>query len=211
MRRRIAAIILLLFLGAAPAVWAKDFKSNTAGDVGYCWLFAYDRNASHIDIDPALAYGGTIFQLFDFPWARNMVGEVNYLYTAARGEAFSWTDNAKGDSEGNDSTLFDLTMHHAAFNPGYVFEGRRLHPYISGGLGASYLLLEPLDGKEKSEIDFTINLGAGADYTIWETGQAALERLDLGLRVRYFYIFQKDIVDAAMNGVALTLRLNLRW
>ncbi|NLH49812.1 MAG: outer membrane beta-barrel protein [Myxococcales bacterium] len=211
MGHRIAALCLWTLLFFTAVAQAKDFKMNTAAEGGYLWLFAYDRHASHIDIDPAPAFGGTLFQLFDFNWARNMVGEINYIYCAARGEAFSWDDEKEKVTDGDDSTLFDIAMHHAAFNPGYVFEGRRLHPYISGGLGATYLIFQPIEGKKKDEVDFTINLGAGADYTIWETGQAALERLDLGLRVRYYYIFQKDIVDAAMNGVSVTLRLNLRW
>ena len=40
---------------------------------------------------------------------------------------------------------------------------------------------------------------------------AALERVDLGLRVRYYYIFHKDVVNQALNALSLTLCLNLRW
>jgi len=194
-------VVVALLLPAAA--FAKDFRSNTAAEGGYVWLFMYDSGARHIDVDPALTYGATLFQITDFSWARNMMGELTCLYAKARGEGFEWL--------GDESTVFDLTMHHAAFNPGYVFEGRKLHPYISGGFGATYLLFQPLENEEQDEIDFTINLGAGVDYTVWETGMAALDRLDLGLRARYLYIFQKEIVDTAMNGMAFQLRLNLRW
>lgn len=202
--RRILPVLLCLFvLAAAGAAWAKDFKSNTAAEGGYVWLFAYDDRADYITIDPAVCYGGTLFQVINFNWARNMVAEVNYLYAEARGEAFGW--------EGGDSNLFDMKWHHFAFNPGYFFEGRRLHPYLSGGLGVSAIVYEDRNHERINEQDFTLNLGGGAEYTVWETGMAALERLDLGLRLRYYYIFQKEVVDTALNGVSITLRLNLRW
>jgi len=191
-------------LALAPAAaWAKDYKSNTALDGGYMWFFAFDSRTSHIQISPALCYGGTLFQIIDFSWSRNMVAELNYLYSKARGEEFYNDDRP--------SNLFDLSMHHLAFNPGYFFEGRRLHPYISGGLGASLLHYEDRAHQNFDETDFTVNLGGGADYTLWETGMAALDRLDLGLRVRYFYIFQDKIVNVALNGIAVNLRLVLRW
>lgn len=201
MRQVCLLLALILLLPAAAA--AKDFRSSTAAEGGYMWIFMYDRNAKDIDLDPALTYGGTLFQLVDFSWARNMMAEVTYLYAQARGEGLEWM--------GDESTVFDLTMHHAAINPGYVFEGRKLHPYLSGGFGATYLIFEPLENKKIEEIDFTLNLGAGVDYTVWETGMAALERVDLGLRARYLYVFQKEIVDTAINGMAFYLRLNLRW
>ncbi len=201
--RRIALLSLCLLLLLPLAATGKDYKSNTAGDVGYIWLFMYDSHAGRIEIDPALAYGGTLFQVIDFSWARNMVAEVHYLTATARGEGFNWTDD--------DSTLFDLTIHHMSFNPGYFFEGRRLHPYISGGFGAAYVLFEPFEGEDKKEWDLDMNLSGGVDFTVWETGMAALERVDLGFRARYLYVFQRDIVDTAINGLALTLRLNLRW
>lgn len=204
MRTRLTIILLTLLLTATfGTAYAKDFKFNTAIDGGYLWMFAYDRNASHIDIEPALTYGGTLFQIADFSWSRNMVGELNYLYAATRGEGFSW--------HGNDSTIFDLTMHHSAFNVGYFFEGRYLHPYISGGVGAMALLMEPLNEEKTDEIDVTINLGGGMDYTLKYFTKIAMERLDLGFRVQYFYVFQQEIVDTAFNAVALTVRLNLRW
>jgi len=204
MRLRLTIILLSLFpaLAAGPAQ-AKDFKFNTAASSGLLWMFAYDRNANHIDIEPALTYGGALFQIADFSWSRNMVGELNYLYATTRGEGFSW--------HGNDSTIFDLTMHHGAFNVGYFFEGRYLHPYISGGVGAAALLLEPRKGEKTDEIDVTINLGGGMDYTLKYFTKIAMERLDLGFRVQYFYVFQQEIVDTAFNAVALTVRLNLRW
>jgi len=201
-RRLVLISICLTFILPAIA-GAKDFRSNTAAEGGYIWLFMYDKRAARIEVDPALTYGGTLFQIFHFSWARNMVGEVHYLYTKARGEGFEWT--------GDDSTVFDITVHHMSFNPGYVFEGRRLHPYISGGFGAAYVIFQPLEDKEKSEWDLDMNLGGGVDYTIWETGMAALDRVDVGIRARYLYIFNRNIVDTAINGLAVTLRLNLRW
>ena len=203
MRRSLLILAVVSLLALAPAAWAKDFKSNTCAEGGFMYLFGFDDRADYIRIMPTETYGGTLFQVFDFPWARNMIGELNYLYADARGEAFGW--------QGGDSNLFDLRLHHSAFNVGYFFEGRRLHPYFSGGFGVAALIYEDRAGDRIDEQDLTINLGGGTDYTIWETGQAALERLDLGFRVRYYYIFQKEVFNTALNGVSLTLRLNLRW
>jgi hypothetical protein len=203
--RRAAAMAVAVVLGWALPAAAKDFKFNTALDGGYFWFFAYDNQASHVDINPAPCYGGTLFQIVDFSWSRNMVAELNYLYTQTRGRGY--------DRDSDSVAVFDLAMHHAAFNVGYFFEGRRLHPYLSGGFGASYLDYQPVGefGQPASETDLTVNLSPGADITVWETGMAALDRLDVGFRVRYFYVFQQHIVDTAINGLALTARVNLRW
>jgi hypothetical protein len=185
------------------AAVAKDYKTNTAVEGGYLWFFAYDTHASHIDIVPTWCVGATLFQVVDFKWARNMVGELNYFYAKARGEAFDLGTSA--------TAIFDLSMHHMAFNVGYIFEGRRLHPYLSAGVGAGYVVFDRYQGKTTSEWDPVVNLSPGVDYTVWETGRPALERLDVGFRVRYEYIFQQRVVNAALNSVALMARLNLRW
>jgi opacity protein-like surface antigen len=208
--RQLVGIIVLLGLLLPGVAWATDFETQTAAEAGYMWFFMYDDRASRIEVDPALCYGGTIYQFMGFTgysWARNMIVGVDYVYSKARGEGFGWFND--------ESTVFDLTVHHASLTPGYVFEGRRLHPYLSGGLGATWVIFEPTFAEntqlKKDEIDFTLNLGAGADYTVWETGMAALERLDVGFRARYLYIYQRNIVDTAINGFAFSVRLNLRW
>ena len=90
MRHKLPIILCLALLLAASAAQAKDFKSNTALESGYVWMFGYDDRASSIRMDPALCYGGTLFQIIDFDWSRNMIAEVNYLYSEIRGEAFEW-------------------------------------------------------------------------------------------------------------------------
>lgn len=203
MHRLLAIACCLTLLLTAGVATAKDFKSNTAVESGYIWMFGYDTRASSMRMPPTLCYGGTLFQIIDFPWARNMVAEVNYLYTKIRGESFDW--------EGRDSNLFDLQWQNVAFNVGYMFEGRRLHPYLSMGPGVSIMHYEDRADERINELNFSFNLGGGVEYTLWETGMAALERVDLGVRLRYFYIDKKEMFNDGNSGVALTLRLNLRW
>jgi hypothetical protein len=196
---------LLAVLAAAAPAGAKDFKFNTAPEAGYTWFFAYDTRASHVKINPALCYGGTLFQIVDFNWSRNMMFELNYLFAQAKGEQFNWTPIG-----GNNGFVMD--WHSAAANVGYMFEGRRLHPYLSGGLGAVLIAYADRAGVNLNDTEFTLNLGGGVDYTLWETGRAGLTRLDLGLRIRYYYSpMETAIMNVALNAVSMTLRLNLRW
>ncbi len=197
-------LVFLLIALVAASAQAADFKFNTAPEVGYVWFFAYDSRATAVRINPALCYGGTIFQIIDFDWSRNMVFELNYLYSLVQGSQIDWENTGAAND-------FEMSWHQAAANVGYQFEGRRLHPYLSGGLGASFLSYVDQAKNEQTEQDFTLNLGGGVDYTVWETGTPALDRLDLGLRIRYYYISQKAITDVALNAVSMTLRLNLRW
>jgi len=204
LRRVSTVLVLLLAVAAASPAWAKDYKSNTAAEGGYLWLFAYDQNAARIRVNPALCYGGTLFQIVDFSWSRNMMFELNYLYSFIQGEKLGW--------KGGNNVSFDMSWQEAAFNLGYMFEGRRMHPYLSGGLGAVFLDYADQTHKNLNDTEFTLNLGGGVDYTLWETGAAALERLDLGLRFRYYYSpLESVIMDVALNAVSITLRLNLRW
>jgi len=199
-----AAVIFGLCLSAS-AVQAKDFKSMPAIEAGGRWFFAYDDRAQEIRILPAAAYGVTFTQIIDFSWARNVAFDVNYLHSRSHGEL--------EDGESDDIEVFDLTADTVCGNIGYFFTGRKLLPYISGGFGMAALKYEPESTKGKLwEQDFMINLGGGMDYTLWEAEKSrALDRVLLGARVRYEYIFVQKIVDASLNGLAFTARFELRF
>ncbi|MCZ7583382.1 MAG: hypothetical protein M5R36_08660 [Deltaproteobacteria bacterium] len=62
------------------------------------------------------------------------------------------------------------------------------------------------------EQDVMVNLGSGVDYTLWEAEKSrALDRILLGARVRYEYIFVQKIFTTALNDLAITGRLELRF
>jgi hypothetical protein len=206
LRRTAAVAIGLLAMLTAASAQAQDqsHKFNTAADAGVFWFFLYDTHAQRIRVDPAPAASLDIFQLADFSWARNMAAEVNYLFVQSRGYIY--------DRESPTVAKFYLTMHNAAANIGYFFEGRKLHPYLFLGFGAGYFIFDPMKkGAVGKEVDPILNASPGVDYTVRDAPQDLLKRIDLGFRVRYFLIFEKRLVDTAADGLVLNARLNLRW
>lgn len=203
MRRGFGALFFVLL--AVSSAGAKDYRSMPAADVGGRWVFAYRESAREIRVNPALAYGGTFTQIVDFEWARNMAFEVNFLHSVSHGEATTLDTGAV--------EVFDLTWDSGAFNIGYFFSGRKLLPYMSTGLGVVSLKYEPELAKNKIwEQNFYFNIGGGADWTVWETKSGgSLDRILLGARVRYEYTQVTEIVDVALNALAITGRFELRF
>jgi len=199
-RKIVIALILMIAAICCPAA-AKDFGFIPTLDGGMVWFFLYDNSARTIDIAPAPAYGASIVQVVDFDWARNMLFEVSYFHSKSRGE---W------DPMNGSKFLFDLTADYASGNIGYMFLGRRVHPYISGGFGATHFKYEERDGKTIKEMDTTINAGAGADWTLWEPKGGA-DQINLGGRVRYVYVLQREIVDAGINAINVMVRFSIRF
>lgn len=205
----IRAFLILVFLAAtafSPGLsFAKDFKSMPSFELGGRWLFGYEEGAREIRINPGLAYGGTFTQIIDFEWARNMAVEVNYLHSTSRGE--------RVDDETGDTVVFDLTADLSCLNIGYFFIGRKILPYISGGLGLAALKYEPESNEDKLwEQTLMLNLGGGTDWTLWEAEKSrGLDRVLLGARVRYEYIFIDKIFDSSLNALAITARAELRF
>jgi hypothetical protein len=181
-----------------------DHKFNTAVDGGVFWFFAYDSHTSRIRVNPGPCVSADLFQIADFSWSRNMLFEGNYLFAQNHGYAY--------DLNNANVARFLLTMHQASFDIGYVFEGRRLHPYLAAGPGVGFLFYNPdKRGPTRQETDALLNLSPGVDYTIVEFAHGSVNRIDIGFRARYFYIWQNKIVDTALNGLGLQARLNLRW
>ncbi len=196
----------IIFLVAAIfAIWApafaKDYKFMPSVDGGAIWFFMLDNGADEIIVDPAPTYGGTAVQIIDFEWARNMAFEVSYHHSVSRGE---WTPYT------GDKWIFDLYCDYATGNIGYFFTGRRIHPYIASGFGAAWLKYVRMNNDKIWETDLTVNIGAGVDFTIWEP-PGAIEQLNVGVRVRYIYVFPHKITDAGINAMATTARLQIRF
>ncbi|MCB1152316.1 outer membrane beta-barrel protein [bacterium] len=200
-----AVAALSLWALCAATAWAKDYKAMPSVEVGGRWFFAYEQGAEAIRINPGLAVGGTYTQIFDFDWARNVSFELNYLHSESRGET---EDESTGDE-----TIFDLTADTPGLNIGYFFTGRKILPYMSAGFGSAFLKYEPESNVEKLwETCLLMNLGGGADWTVFETGGgSALEKILLGARVRYEYYFIQKTFDTALNALAITARLEARF
>ncbi len=184
---------------------AKDFKSMPSFETGGRWLFAYDENSEDVTIWPGYALGGTFTQIIDFEWARNMAFEGNYLHSFSHGE--------RKDIDTGDTVIFDLYADFAALNIGYYFTGRKILPYISGGLGMAMFKYEPESTTDKIwEQTLLINLGGGADWTVWEPEKGmAIDKVLLGARVRYEYILVNELFSSSLNALAITGRAVLRF
>lgn len=201
MKRYFIAFLVIGAIAFAGPAWAKDFKFMPSIDGGSIWFFMLDKGADKIVVEPAPVYGGSVVQIVDFEWARNMAFEASYHHSESRGE---WMPH-KGDK-----WLFDLKTDYATGNIGYFFSGRKIHPYMSGGFGATWLKYVRENNNKIWETNFTINVGAGVDFTVWEPPGGA-EQFNLGVRVRYIYVFPHKIVDAGMNAIAAVARIQMRF
>lgn len=202
---RIILILIAISIFLCPVAQAKDFKFMPSVDGGFVWFSYYDSSAKKVDVDPAPAYGGTLIQLFDFEWAKNMALELTYFHSVNRAE---WTPLDEDESK----FLFDMTCDYSSLGVGYFFSGRRIHPYIAAGFGAAFIKYVQDDNFKIWETDGTFNTGAGLDYTVYEPpGGAGLNQLNLGARVRYIYIFPNEIVDSGIIGINIMARLQLRF
>ena len=201
----ISALAVFILLCAAPHARAKDFKAMPAIDGGGRWLFAYQNGVNEVKIMPGPAYGLTFTQVIDFSWSRNMAFEASWLHSRNHGEM---TLIAADDTE-----VFNITQDSFCGNIGYFFSGRKFLPYISGGLGVMAIKYEPESNLNKLwEQDPMINLGGGLDYTVWEAEVSrALDRVLLGARFRYEYIFVQKVFDVSLTALAITARLELRF
>ncbi len=199
--RFFSLVLVLVAVLCASTASAKDFKFMPSVDGGIIWFFLYDNGADRIVMDPAPAYGGSVVQIIDFEWARNMAAELSYHHSKSRGE---W------DPLNGDKFIFDLTCDYATANVAYFFSGRRLHPYISGGFGSAWFKYERENGDKIWETDFTINAGGGVDVTLVEK-IGAMEQINVGVRVRYIYVFPHKIVDTGMGAVPIMFRFQLRF
>jgi hypothetical protein len=199
-----AALVLAILFCTSP-LYAKDFKAMPAVETGGRWMFGYQNGVNEVRTQPALAYGLTFTQIVDFSWSRNIAFDASYLHSRSHGE-MTWL------STGN-NVVFNLTADSFSGNIGYFFTGRKLLPYISGGLGVAALKYEPESAQDTIwEQDPFINLGGGLDYTLWEAEVSrALDRILLGARFRYEYIFVQKIFDTALTDLAITARLELRF
>jgi opacity protein-like surface antigen len=201
----VLAVFVFVHMSAVDPARAKDFKTMPSFETGGRWLFAFDENSEEITIRPGFALGGTFTQIIDFEWARNMAFELNYLHSVSHGEQM--------DVDSGDKAIFDITADFAAMNIGYYFTGRKILPYISAGPGVALFKYEPESAEDKIwEQTLLLNIGGGADWTIWEPeGGSALDKILLGARVRYEYVFVNKLFSSSLNSLAITGRAVLRF
>ena len=202
MRKGFTFVLIIAALLIVRPAAAKDIGFMPSTDVGMTWFFLYDDNSRRIQVDPALSYGVTFTQQFDFTWARNVSFDLSYFHAEARG---LW--DREGDT---DDFQFDMVSDYTAGNIGYFFSGRRIHPYIAAGLGAMYTKFQTLGNEKVWETDPLINFLGGLDYTVWEVG-SGLQALNLGARLRYAYLFPREFVHAGFNAINVMFRLQLRF
>jgi hypothetical protein len=201
MRIRIVLIIVLLCLALGTCAFAKDFGSMPSVDVGAIWIFMLDNMAEEITVDPTGTYGFSYVQAVAFKGARNMAFELSYHHSESRG---LW------DPLSGEDWQFDLKLDYSTVNVSYYFTGRRIHPYLSGGVGAAFIKYHRFNNEKIWEVDPAINIGAGVDFTVFEP-KGGMNQFNLGFRVRYIFMSSQEIVDSGLSALTAIVRVQTRF
>ncbi len=144
----VAAAFLL-----APASAQADGTLELTPFAGYRFGGGFTDNATGVDLDvDGRESFGLILGLRSTPEARY---ELFY--------SFQKTELESGGLGGK-TPLFDLEIHYLQIGGAYLFPGKRVSPFVSGGFGLTFF--SPDRPGSGSETNFSLSLGIGADIPV---------------------------------------------
>ena len=212
----IAIAVLCGNLFGVGKAFATDYGVVPTIETGPIWMFLYSNRWREDVADITLRYGaGLTLHLEPYvtaEWARNMALEANYFYSKSHVTVKPFRNTAIYQAETPNE--YDLYVNTALLQISYFFSGRRLHPNLTIGGGATYMEFYRLNGVERTqrELQPTLVVGGGVDYTLAQlSGKFALDQINIGGRVRYCYYSWQHLVDESINSVDVGVRLSLRF
>ena len=146
-----AALLLssVLSPGEAGAEWGLEITPYAGYTVG--GNFTDNTSGSTLDV----AEGGSFGLVLGLPDTPETQYELFYGYQRTK---------VTGSGTFGGETLFDLDIHYLHLGGTYMFPGEKVHPFISGGLGATHFV--PHGSGLNQKTYFSLSLGGGARIPI---------------------------------------------
>ncbi|HEY6097019.1 MAG TPA: outer membrane beta-barrel protein [Candidatus Deferrimicrobium sp.] len=146
-----AALLLssVLSPGEAEAAWGLEITPFA----GYAIGGNFEDNTTGATLD--VKEGGSFGLVLDLPDTPETQYELFY--------GFQRTKVTGGGTLGGD-TLFDLDIHYLHLGGTYMFPGRTVRPFLSGGLGGTHFV--PHGSGMNRKTYFSLSLGGGAKIPI---------------------------------------------
>lgn len=186
--RLIFPVLALLVVLPAPvrAAWSVELTPFA----GFRFGGTFTDNTTGIDLD--VDEGGIFGVILGLPATPESDYELFY--------SFQKTE-LKGGGILSGDTLFDLDIHYLHVGGTYLFQGEKVRPFISGGLGLTYF--SPDAPGLDSKVYFSLSLGGGAKIPI-------SKRVGLRLEGRGFMTILPDNTDifcVSSGGAACAVKV----
>jgi len=149
--RLVVHLVALLVLFPAPAL--ADLGVELTPFAGFRFGGSFTDNTTGLDLD--VDEGESFGLILGLRATQESDYELFYSFqkTTLQGEGLFAGE-----------PLFDLTIHYLHIGGTYLFPGKKVRPFISGGIGLTYF--SPDAPGLDSEIDFSLSLGGGVKIPI---------------------------------------------
>lgn len=181
---------LVAFLVLFPAAARADWGVELTPFAGFRFGGSFEDNTTGLDLD--VDEGESFGLILGLQATQESDYELFY--------SFQKTE-LKGEGVLSGEPLFDLDIHYLHLGGTYLFQGERVRPFISGGLGLTYF--SPNGPGLDSEIDFSLSLGGGVKIPI-------SKKVGLRLEGRGFLTIlpeNTDIFCVSSGGAACAVRV----